>query len=88
MTAPKPPIAVEGRHRWGPPSRPSRFKTERQCARCGLVKVSRHEGDPGSGSGASHWTEWWRGLDRIESGATPRCEAAGAAADAKQEETA
>jgi hypothetical protein len=61
------------RHRWGPANRPSRFKTERQCERCGVVKVTRHE-NVGVG-GESHWTEWWEpdGLARMDIDHTPPC---------------
>ncbi len=48
-------------------------KSERQCLDCGLVKVSRHEYGAGSIHG-THWTEFWRGLDRIECKGTPACE--------------
>ncbi len=39
---------------------PVRFvhKTERQCCRCGLVKVTRHEGD-------EHWVEFWRDEEKV-----------------------
>jgi len=58
------------RHRWGEPLRFER-KTERECANCGLVKVTRHEFEGGQ---ERHWTEFWRGLDRIECDGTPACE--------------
>lgn len=61
MTQPK-------RHRWGEKVIVSPYKTERECLNgCGIVKASRHEG-------ASHWTEFWRGLDRISVNETPACE--------------
>lgn len=41
------------RHEWGAPVR-FEFKTERQCCRCGIVKVTRRGGD------GSFWTEFWR----------------------------
>ena len=53
------------RHSWGFAHR-FPHKTERQCIQCGLVKVTRHE--------ATCWTEYWRGLDRIECDGTPACE--------------
>ena len=64
------------RHRWSAPNRPSRFKTERECQRCGLIKVTRHEGV--GGPGESYWTEWWRpdasGVPaRIDSENMPAC---------------
>lgn len=47
----------------------SPYKSERECENgCGIVKVSRHEGQ-------SHWLEFWRGLDKISVGVTPACEA-------------
>lgn len=52
-----------GRHRWGEPVRFA-HKTERECARCGIVKVTRHEG-------GTHWLEFWRGLDRVAN--PPKC---------------
>lgn len=70
---PSSPTSAGQRHIWGEASRPTRFKTERECSRCGLVKVTRHEGMAGS-PGESHWTEWWRGLERIHAEQTPACE--------------
>jgi hypothetical protein len=58
--------APRGKHRWGEPAR-HRTKTERVCLHCGLVKVTRHE------PGRRPWLEWWRGLDKIVSDATPPC---------------
>lgn len=55
----------EPRHSW---SKPARFlhKSERVCQRCGLVKVTRHEG-------FEHWVEWWRDGERLHSERTPPC---------------
>ena len=61
------------RHRWGDPLR-SEHKSERECTTCGLIKVTRHESEGGSDL---HWTEFWRGLDRIEGDGTPACEPVG-----------
>lgn len=58
------------KHRWGEKVVVSVHKTERQCSSCGIVKVSRHEPD----NFPPHWTEFWRGLDRIEGTGTPVCE--------------
>lgn len=58
------------RHQWGQPNR-FPHKTERQCLKCGLIKVSRHEAE---GPRDTHWTEWWRGLDEIASNNTPPCD--------------
>lgn len=59
------------RHSW---SEPVRFehKSERECRRCGLVKVSRHEAD---GPRDLHWIEWWRDCEKVELAATPPCDA-------------
>lgn len=58
---------MKQRHSWGDPVRFA-HKTERECVNlCGIVKVTRHEGD-------RHWIEFWRGLDRIEGAKTPACE--------------
>lgn len=53
------------RHKWSAPIR-FRFKTERACERCGIVKVTRHDGD-------YPWIEFYCGLDRIISDHTPPC---------------
>lgn len=53
------------RHSWGPPTR-FQFKTERECAKCGLVKVTIH-------APSRCWTEFYRGLDQIKSRNTPAC---------------
>jgi hypothetical protein len=60
------------RHRWSDPIIISPNKTERECLnRCGIVKVTRHESEGGFDK---HWTEFYRGLDRIEGEGTPVCE--------------
>jgi hypothetical protein len=61
MTAP--------RHSWSAPAR-FRRKTERVCARCGLVRVTRHDG----GDTVIPWVEFWREGVRLEARATPACE--------------
>lgn len=54
------------RHSWGDPvSYLTARKTERECEKCGLVKVTRH--------GTVTRTEFWRGLDRVEGRGTPAC---------------
>lgn len=58
------------RHSWGEPSR-FPHKTERQCIKCGLVKVTRHEVD---GLREVYWVEFWRGLDLVKNDGTPACE--------------
>jgi hypothetical protein len=60
------------RHRWGTPGR-LQHKFERQCSRCALVKVTRHEWENGRDL---YWTEFWRDLDRVDkAGETPVCDA-------------
>lgn len=56
------------RHKWGEPMR-WRFKTERSCEHCDVVKVTRHE------PGQHPWQEYFRGLDLIvtENNRTPAC---------------
>lgn len=58
------------KHRWGEALR-LLHKTDRECINCGLVKTTRHEFEGGR---EVIWTEFWRGLDKIESDATPACE--------------
>lgn len=70
------------RHSWGEPSRPSELRTERVCKKCGLLRVTRHDG----GSSAIPWTEFYRKhwtehkrfgeieLQLIEGTRTPECE--------------
>lgn len=64
--------ARPARHSWGLPTRFPQ-KTERQCLNCSLVKVTQHRVDEHGRDIC--WTEWYRGLDRIEGGSTPACEA-------------
>ena len=60
------------KHRWGEKTVISAHKTERECNNgCGIVKVTRHEIEAGR---SVHWTEFWRGLERIEGEGTPTCE--------------
>nr|WP_050781011.1 hypothetical protein [Bradyrhizobium sp. ORS 278] len=60
------------RHRWGDKVR-FPHKSERQCARCEMVKVGRHEGQGGRDL---YWTEFWRDEERIDDGGrTPPCDA-------------
>lgn len=55
------------RHSWGEPVR-FQYKTERECARCGLIKVTRHE------PAAAHpWLEFWRDGARLKGDGTPAC---------------
>lgn len=66
------------RHRWGekvdfwPAQASPAHKSERECLNgCGVVKTVWHQTEGGRDK---HWTEFWRGLDRIEGTATPSCE--------------
>ena len=60
------------RHKWGDPAR-LQHKTERECSRCEIVKVTRHEWERGRDL---YWTEFWRDLERVdENGETPPCDA-------------
>ena len=61
------------RHSWGEPLR-ALYKTERQCRRCGLVKVTHHD-NPRAGA----WVDWWRD-DVGTLSAMPACELATAEA--------
>jgi hypothetical protein len=66
-------VSERPRHRWGDPSRPSNLRTTRVCTRCGLVRVTRHDG----GLGAIPWTEFYEPsglLVEVASGRTPACE--------------
>lgn len=55
------------RHRWGKPMR-FQYKTERECLRCGMVKVTRHQ------TYENVWNEFWRnGEEKIEGKGTPVC---------------
>lgn len=55
------------KHSWGLPHR-FLHKTERECTKnCGIVKVTRHEGD-------EHWIEFWRDGEQIKGDRTPACE--------------
>jgi hypothetical protein len=54
------------RHEWGAPQRFAN-KTERQCCRCGLVKVTKHEAE----ARPPHWTEYWMGAARVDDGRSP-----------------
>jgi uncharacterized Fe-S cluster-containing radical SAM superfamily enzyme len=60
------------RHRWGEKAVVSRHKSETQCRRCEMVRVSRHEFE----GVELHWKEFWRDLERVdENGETPPCDA-------------
>ena len=37
---------TDRRHNWGAPSRPSETRTTRICKRCGMQKITRHDGGP------------------------------------------
>lgn len=59
------------RHLWADPVRPDHHVTYRGCMRCGMLKVSRHEG-------ALHWCEYYRMPDeaRVLSVGVPPCSGA------------
>jgi hypothetical protein len=57
------------RHKWAKPDR-FQFKTERQCMRCELVRVTRHDNPHGQ-----PWIEYWRDLERVHHASTPPCDA-------------
>jgi hypothetical protein len=59
------------RHSWGEPARFD-HKSERECRRCGMVKVTRHESE---GPHDVHWTEFWRDCEQIATQPTPPCDA-------------
>jgi hypothetical protein len=64
-------MTTSPRHSWGDPVRfPLARKTECECKKCGIVKVKRRDGE---GSRDKFWTEFWRGLDKIECRKTPAC---------------
>jgi hypothetical protein len=52
-------------HRWSSKDVVSLHKTDRECRRSGLVKVTRHEFE---GRRDLHWQEFWRDLDRVDDG--------------------
>ena len=55
------------RHTWSEKNRPDEHHTRQVCWDCELVKLTRHEN-------GLHWTEWWRGGERIQAERTPGCE--------------
>jgi hypothetical protein len=59
------------RHSW---RQPVRFphKTERECSRCGLIRVTRHD----AGESAIPWVEFWKEGSRLDVRGTPTCEPA------------
>jgi hypothetical protein len=59
------------RHSWGEKVRFA-HKTEQQCRRCEMVKVTRHEFEAGRDV---YWTEFWRDVEQIKTDVTPRCDA-------------
>jgi hypothetical protein len=63
-------MPAAAKHKWGDPTRTA-LRTERVCARCGIIKVTRHD----AGRGAIPWTEFERDGGRLEGRGTPPCEA-------------
>lgn len=66
-------VNAPARHKWSEPSRPSALRTERICLRCGMIRVTRHDG----GAQSLPWTEYYDGDERLDAGpggkATPPC---------------
>ena len=61
------------RHKWGQRIEVSPHKSETECIRCDVVRVSRHEWEGGR---EIHWKEFWRDCELISSGGpTPPCDA-------------
>ncbi|MGJ5036576.1 hypothetical protein ACQR13_20920 [Bradyrhizobium sp. HKCCYLRH3059] len=62
---------ISTRHRWGDKVRFVN-KTEQQCSRCEMVKVSRRERQGGHDL---YWIEFWRDEERIDTcdRRTPSC---------------
>lgn len=60
------------RHKWGEKVRFGNYKSEAQCLRCELVKVSRHESEGGR---EVHWKEYWRDEELISRDEMPVCDA-------------
>jgi len=62
------------RHRWSEPDRSVYLRTSRTFLRCGLVKTTRHDGEPA----ALPWTEFYDGDALLDvgavSGPTPPCD--------------
>jgi hypothetical protein len=64
-------MTVSTRHKWSAKVEFPPYKSERQCSRCEMVLVSRHENEGGRGV---HWKEFYRDGDRVEHDATPPCD--------------
>ena len=60
-----------GRQSWGEAVR-FPLKTERECRKCGCVRVTRHDAGPSR----PPWIEFWLNGERlsVEGGRTPVCE--------------
>lgn len=71
--SPGPAAPKPRRHKWADKvDFPLAHKSERECLNgCGIVKVVVHQAE---GPKDIHWTEFWRGLDKISVGKTPACE--------------
>lgn len=65
-------MTVSTRHKWGEKVRFGNYKSEQQCLRCELVKVSRHESEGGRDV---HWKEYWRDGEIVSRGDMPICDA-------------
>ncbi len=56
------------RHSWADPPHQTLYRTTRTCPKCGLQKVTCHDG-PGL-----PWIEFWRDETQIAGTKTPPCE--------------
>lgn len=57
---------ANSRHTWGEKVRFPPYKSEQECLKCDVVKVTRHEG-------FIHWVEFWKDGERIQGSKTPVC---------------
>lgn len=65
-------MSDSSRHRWAQKVEFPPYKSERQCIRCEMVLVSRHESEGGR---PVHWKEFYRDEERVHHDATPPCDA-------------
>jgi hypothetical protein len=56
-------------HSWSQPNRLP-HKTERECVRCGIIRVTRHD----AGDTVIPWVEFWRDGERLDVRGTPACQ--------------
>lgn len=71
-------MTTSTRHKWPDELRRevSPQRTLRECPRCGMLQISRHESE---GARDLHWKEFWLGTERVDvgelAGKTPPCDA-------------